>query len=166
MLNKVKDFLKLYIIGMPYWCMEFRSLWLLCCKEKIFFRGCAEAVLKKRISTYGSFVGNLNCFKKLPILPHGLSGIFVSKDAKIGKGCVIFQQVTIGSNSLIDSKGCGAPVIGDYCYIGAGAKIIGNVHIGNNCRIGANAVVVKDIPDNSTVYMGGDMCIKKIQYAR
>lgn len=37
--------------------------------------------------------------------------------------------------------------------IGAGAKIIGNVHVGNNVRIGANAIVVDDIPDNCTVVM-------------
>lgn len=45
----------------------------------------------------------------------------------------------------------GAPVIGDNCYIGAGAKIIGNIKIGNNCRIGAGAIVTEDIPDNSVV---------------
>ena len=38
-------------------------------------------------------------------------------------------------------------------YIGAGAKIIGNVKIGNNCRIGANCVVTEDIPDNATVVL-------------
>lgn len=55
---------------------------------------------------------------------------------------------------LLDSKVMGAPTIGDNVYIGAGAKIIGNVHVGDNCRIGANAVVVKDVPDNTTVFMG------------
>ena len=44
----------------------------------------------------------------------------------------------------------GFPEIGDNCYIGAGAKIIGNVKIGNNVRIGANCVVVKDLPTNAT----------------
>lgn len=43
--------------------------------------------------------------------------------------------------------------IGNNCLIGAGAKIIGNVHIGNNIRIGANAIVVDDVPDNCTVVM-------------
>lgn len=32
--------------------------------------------------------------------PHGLKGIFISKIAKIGINCVIFQHVTIGSNML------------------------------------------------------------------
>lgn len=46
-----------------------------------------------------------------------------------------------------------APTIGRNCYIGAGAKIIGNVVVGNNVRIGANAIVVNDVPDNCTVVM-------------
>jgi len=88
----------------------------------------------------------------MPYFPHGLNGILVSTDAKIGKDCVIFHQVTIGSNRLADSN-FGAPNIGDNVYIGAGAKIIGNVCIGDNVRIGANCVVVKDISDNSTVVL-------------
>ncbi|MEI6178170.1 MAG: serine acetyltransferase, partial [Verrucomicrobiota bacterium] len=59
----------------------------------------------------------------------------------------------IGSNTLADSSNRGSPTIGDGCYIGCGASIIGNVRIGNNVRIGANCVVVCDIPDNSTVVM-------------
>ena len=85
------------------------------------------------------------------VFPHGLSGIFISSGAKIGSGCVIFQQVTIGSNALKGSKVEGSPTIGNNCYIGAGAKIIGKVVIGNNVRIGANTVVAKDVPDNATV---------------
>lgn len=93
-------------------------------------------------------------FKGTPCLPHGMKSIFISGGAIIGRNCVIFQQVTIGSNTLPDSKGIGAPVIGDNCYIGAGAKIIGNVKIGDNVRIGANAIVYKDVPNNSVVLSG------------
>ena len=85
------------------------------------------------------------------VFPHGLSGVFISNGAIINSGCVIFQQVTIGGNSLSDSKNCGFPTIGKNCYIGAGAKIIGNVKIGDNVRVGANTVVTMDVPDNATV---------------
>ena len=87
------------------------------------------------------------------VFPHGLAGIFISQKAIIGDNCVIFHQVTIGSNNLKDSNGYGAPIIGNNVYIGAGAKIIGNVKIGDNVRIGANAVVVNDIPANATVVL-------------
>lgn len=83
------------------------------------------------------------------ILPHGVSGVFITQSAIIGKECVIFQQVTIGANTIRGSKSYGAPIIGDAVYIGAGAKIIGNVTVGNNVRVGANATIVKDIPANS-----------------
>lgn len=81
-----------------------------------------------------------------PILEHGINGIIISHYAKIGKNCKIFQRVTIAEGS-----GCTSAEIGDNCYIGAGAVIIGNVKIGNNVTIGANAVVTKDIPENAVV---------------
>lgn len=87
--------------------------------------------------------------------PHGFAGIHISMNAKVGKGCTIFQHVGIGSNTLPDSKNQGFPTIGDNVYIGAGAMIIGNVHVGNNVRIGANAIVTKDVPDNSVVILSG-----------
>ncbi|MBR1788280.1 MAG: serine acetyltransferase [Bacteroidaceae bacterium] len=83
------------------------------------------------------------------ILPHGVSGIFITQSATIGRNVVIFQQVTIGANTIRSSKSYGAPTIGDNVYIGAGAKIIGAAQVGDNARIGANAVVVRDIPYNA-----------------
>lgn len=73
----------------------------------------------------GSYLPLSAEFAEKPDFPHGISGIFVSQGAKIGKGCTIFQQVTIGSNTLKDSKTYGSPTIGDNVYIGCGAKIIG-----------------------------------------
>ena len=90
---------------------------------------------------------NINQFRA----PHGFNGIAISANAKIGKGCTIFQNVTIGSNTLPDSKNAGFPTVGENCYIGAGATIIGNVKIGNNVRIGAGCSITIDIPDNATV---------------
>lgn len=49
------------------------------------------------------------------IAPHGLSGIYISKKAKIEEDCTIFQQVTVGSNTLPDSKKEGAPTIRKKC---------------------------------------------------
>lgn len=74
---------------------------------------------------------------------YGGIGVVIHKRCKIGKRCVIGQNVTIGGRS----KAKKVPTIGDDCYIAAGAKILGPVTIGNNVVIGANAVVLKDIPD-------------------
>lgn len=119
---------------------------------------CHEDPTKFKILVYDAYqtyfssdINEHSNFKGIPILPHGLNGIFITGAATIGENCVIFQQVTIGSNTLLDSKNSGSPTIGNNVYIGAGAKIIGNVKVGDNARIGANAVVVKDVPDNSIV---------------
>jgi len=123
-----------------------------------FKSSCKENPNKLKSKIYDNYQHYNSCgisqfsdFRGYPILPHGFFGIFVSAGATIGKNCVIFHHVTIGSNTLLDSKSAGSPSIGDNVYIGAGAKIVGNVHIGNNVRIGANAVVVKDVPENCIV---------------
>lgn len=113
------------------------------------------------IRKYNSFFPLSVKVDGMPVFPHGPIGIFISGEAKIGKDCVIFHQVTIGSNTLQDSKGQGAPIIGDNVFIGAGAKIIGNVTIGNNARIGANCVVAKDVPENTTVVCASPRYISK-----
>lgn len=41
------------------------------------------------------------------VTPHGFYGIFISQRAKVGEGCTIYQQVTIGSNDLPNSRGGG-----------------------------------------------------------
>ena len=99
---------------------------------------------------FGSYIGESAQIASEPIFPHYMYGVFISCMSKIGKNVVIFQQVTIGSNTIKGHPRCGAPTIGDNVYIGAGAKIIGRVTIGDNCRIGANCVVVKDMPPNTT----------------
>jgi len=109
----------------------------------------------------GSFVGLTSEIAGVPCFPHGIQGIFISNTAKIGKDVVIFQQVTIGSNTLPDSKNPGSPVIGDHVYIGAGAKIIGGITIGDHCRIGANAVVYEDMPANSVAVCAPTRIIAK-----
>jgi serine O-acetyltransferase len=124
--------------------------------KKIYLKLYNEYLLR-----FSSFIGYNSKIIGIPIFPHGMLGIFISGSSVIGKNCVIFQHVIIGSNSLPDSKNVGSPVIGDNCYIGAGAKIIGNVRIGNNCRIGANAVVTQDVPGNCVVVLEKSKIIQK-----
>ena len=111
----------------------------------------------------GCFIGNFAQFKNRPYFPHGLHGVFISGDSKIGENCVIFQHVTIGAVRTKGSKNIGNPTIGDNCYIGAGAKIIGNIKIGNNVRIGTNACVYKDVPDNAVVVCAPTRIIEQTQ---
>lgn len=75
------------------------------------------------------------------VLPHGLYGVFLSKNSCINFGVTMLHQVTIGSNPLSSSNN--APTIGCYSFIGAGAKIIGEVYISSNSVISVNQVVTK-----------------------
>ena len=132
------------------------NIWKL--RERILKNGrgyCRSILYDVYWESLGSFVGIEAEFEDVPIFPHGPLGIFISNSAHIGKKCVIFQQVTIGSNMIKGSKMLGAPTLGDNVYVGCGAKIIGNVHVGENARIGANAVIVKDVPANSVTIIRG-----------
>jgi serine O-acetyltransferase len=77
-------------------------------------------------------------------LPHP-NGVIIHRDAMIGDGCIIMQQVTIGQ--LGDGP---APVLGNGVFVGAGAKVLGGVKIGDRARIGANSVVLCDVPAGKT----------------
>ena len=72
-------------------------------------------------------------------------GVVVHSRARIGKNCLIAQNVTRGGRSGHEE----VPIIGDNCYIGAGAKVLGPITLGDNVIIGANAVMICDAPSNS-----------------
>lgn len=93
----------------------------------------ADAFNNASMGTHRNFGAD---FAEPPQLPHGLNGIIISHNAVIGYDCKIFHQVTIG-----EGRG-GAPKVGNHVLIGAGAKIIGGIHIGNNVKIAAGCVVM------------------------
>ncbi len=77
------------------------------------------------------------------LLPHP-NGIVIHSGSVIGPNCLIFQQVTLGTN------GAGPPTLGGHVDIGAGAKILGEIHVGDHAKVGANAVVMRDVPSGAT----------------
>ncbi|MEM7707642.1 MAG: serine acetyltransferase [Pseudomonadota bacterium] len=94
-----------------------------------------------------------------------LNGCFIGVGADFGPGFVIMhpegviinskvragRNITLESGVVIgDDKGR-SPVLGSDIYVGAGAKIIGELEVGDNVKIGANAVVTKSAPDGSTM---------------
>ena len=81
------------------------------------------------------------------LIDHGI-GVVIGETAIIGDDCTIFHGVTLGGRGNV--KGKRHPTLHDGVFIGAGAKVLGNIEIGNNVKIGANAVVLVDIPDNAT----------------
>ena len=71
-------------------------------------------------------------------------GVVIGETAEVGEDVLIYHQVTLGGTSTEPGKR--HPTVGDRVVLGAGAKIIGPVHIGDDVKVGANAVVVRDVP--------------------
>lgn len=78
-------------------------------------------------------------------LPHYGLGVVMHPATVIGDHVTIYQSVTIGARGREWHT-----VVGNNVLIGAGAKILGSLHVGDNAKIGANAVVLTDVPANAT----------------
>lgn len=102
-------------------------------------------LLHRMARRHGGYIGDGAVLDGVPRLPHGLHGVYISRYAVLGKGCCIYQNVTIGE---VDGA---APHIGERCFIGAGAVLVGGIHIGDDVKIGAGAVVARDVPGGCTV---------------
>lgn len=76
-------------------------------------------------------------------IQHGFATIVAA--ARVGAGCWINQQVTIGFDRAGER-----PVLGDRVTVGAGAKVLGAITLGDGARVGANAVVLADVPPGCT----------------
>jgi serine O-acetyltransferase len=96
---------------------------------------------------YNSAVDCQTEIGKGTFLAYGGIGVVIHKRVVIGKNVTIGQQVTIGGKS----GKYGVPVIGDNVYLGAGAKILGDIRLGNGVIVGANSVVLHDVPDHCVV---------------
>ena len=81
-------------------------------------------------------------------IDHGM-GVVIGETSEIGDRCLLYQGVTLGGTG----KDCGKrhPTLHENVVVGAGAKVLGAIHIGSNTRIGAGSVVVKNVERNSTV---------------
>jgi len=80
-------------------------------------------------------------------IDHGM-GVVIGETAEIGDDVTLYHGVTLGGTSWNEGKR--HPTLGNGVVVGAGAKILGPIHIGDNAKIGSNAVVVKDVPAGST----------------
>lgn len=82
------------------------------------------------------------------VIDHGM-GVVIGETTEIGDNCIIYHGVTLGGTGKEHGKR--HPTLGNNVMIGAGAKVLGNIHIGNNAKVGANSVVTKDVEANTSV---------------
>ncbi len=77
------------------------------------------------------------------------TGFVVGETAMVGDNCSFLHAVTLGGSGK--ETGDRHPKIGASVMIGAGAKVLGNIHVGNCARIAAGSVVLQDVPPLTTV---------------
>jgi len=77
------------------------------------------------------------------------TGLVVGETAVIGDNCSILHGVTLGGSGK--ATGDRHPKIGAGVMIGAGAKVLGNIHVGNCCLIASGSVLLMDVPPQKTV---------------
>ena len=102
-----------------------------------------------RLSVKLGFTIPINVFGEGLSIPH-YGTIVVHGNARIGKNCRLQEGVTIGATNGSHE----AATIGDNCYFGSGAKVIGAVSIADDVAVGAGAVVTKDITESGTSWVG------------
>ena len=77
------------------------------------------------------------------------TGFVVGETAVVGDNCSFLHAVTLGGSGKV--TGDRHPKIGAGVLIGAGAKVLGNIHVGNCALVAAGSVVLQDVPPHMTV---------------
>ncbi|SVE35748.1 uncharacterized protein METZ01_LOCUS488602, partial [marine metagenome] len=81
-------------------------------------------------------------------IDHGM-GVVIGETSEVGDNVFIYHGVTLGG--LATKKAKRHPTISDNVVIGAGAQVLGPIHVGCNTKIGSGSVVLQDVPEYSTV---------------
>ncbi|MBD5487984.1 MAG: serine acetyltransferase [Lachnospiraceae bacterium] len=102
-----------------------------------------------RLSIRLGFVISPNVFEGGLSIPH-YGTLVVHANAKVGKNCRLLQGTAI----VADGGSHDAALVGDNCFFGVGAKVVGAVRIADDVAVGAGAVVTKDITEAGTTWVG------------
>jgi serine O-acetyltransferase len=84
------------------------------------------------------------------VVVHGM-GLAISSGARVHRGVILFQNVTLGLGIDPDTREVGAPVVEPHVHIGPGSTVVGPVHVGARSKISANCFVRASVPADSLV---------------
>jgi serine O-acetyltransferase len=84
------------------------------------------------------------------VFVHGM-GLAISRAARVERGAIIFQNVTLGLGIDAESRAVGAPVVEQDAHVGAGTTIVGPIRVGARSKVTANCFVRTTIPPDSLV---------------
>ena len=134
----------------------------------LFFKG-FQAVQAYRVAHWLWTTGRQDLADFFQMRVSETFGVDIHPAARIGKGIMIdhAHSIVIGETAVVGDNvsmlhsvtlGCTGkeeedrhPKIGEGVLIGAGAKVLGNIHIGHCSRIAAGSVVLHDVPPKTTV---------------
>lgn len=108
-----------------------------------------ELVQKTTLLLHHAYIGVGADIGEGTVLENGGLGVCIDERARIGRGCRIAENVTLGCSADVP----GAPIIGNGVEIGPGALVLGNVRIGDGARIGPNALVMSDVAPGAVVVL-------------
>lgn len=84
------------------------------------------------------------------VVVHGM-GLAVSGAARVERGAILFQNVTLGMSLDPASGTSGAPVIERDVHVGAGSTLVGPITVGARSKVTANCFVRESVPPDSLV---------------
>ncbi len=84
------------------------------------------------------------------LIVHGM-GLAISHGARVGRGSILNQRVTLGEGIDPTTREVGSPRVEENVHIGAGATLIGPITIGADTKIMPGALVLSSIPPGSIV---------------
>ena len=115
-----------------------------------------------RLSVKLGFSIPLNCIGPGMKINH-IGTVIINGNSHIGKWCDIHPGVCVGSNPVLSESEVvknNVPTIGDFVYLGPGAKLFGEIVVGDCVMVGANAVVNQDI-DSDRIVFGNPLVLKE-----
>lgn len=98
----------------------------------------------ERIGAYLHYSIKLNTCGPGLRLYHTGARIAVKYGTILGANCTLLEGVVFGKKTGEEEE---PQIIGDNCFFGTGAKILGSLTIGNNVVVGANSVLTHSLPD-------------------
>jgi serine O-acetyltransferase len=99
------------------------------------------------------------------VIVHGM-GLAVSSAARVRRGAILFQHVTLGMSFDPVSRETGAPLVERDVHVGAGSTLVGPITIGARSKVTANCFVRTSVPPDSLVEAPGPTVSARSSRAR
>lgn len=119
----------------------------------------ARKILDEKLSGVGGKLGSIVS----PLASVGKYDVFLGEGLNIMTGAVITGRVSIGRGSLIHVLASvhHDTVIGEYCEVSPGSRVLGHAKVGSFVSIGANAVILPRVRVGDHAVIGAGAVVNK-----